>query len=153
MSVQVGKKVADFTAVSTGGEFKLSAFSGKTLVLYFYPKDNTSGCTTQAGDFRDHIKAFAKAGAIVVGVSRDSLRTHQGFKTKLDLPFELIADPDEALCLEFGVMKDKKMYGKPVRGIERSTFILDHAGKLVHEWRGVKVPGHVEEVLQFVQQL
>lgn len=153
MTVAVGKKVPEFSVNGTQGEFKLSEFKGKTLVLYFYPKDNTSGCTTQAGDFRDHAEAFKKAGATVIGVSRDSLRSHSGFKEKHELPFELLADTDEVLCQLFGVIKDKKMYGKPVRGIERSTFIIDGKGKLVHEWRGVKVPGHVEEVLQYVQQL
>lgn len=153
MTVAVGKKVPEFSVNGTQGEFKLSGFKGKTLVLYFYPKDNTSGCTTQAGDFRDHAEAFEKAGATVIGVSRDSLRSHAGFKEKHELPFELLADTDEVLCQLFGVIKDKKMYGKPVRGIERSTFIIDGKGKLVHEWRGVKVPGHVEEVLQYVQQL
>jgi thioredoxin-dependent peroxiredoxin len=153
VTVEVGKKLADFSALSTAGEFQLSKFSGKALVLYFYPKDNTPGCTTQAGDFRDAHAAFVKAGATVIGVSRDSLRTHAGFIAKYELPFALIADPEETLCLQFGVMKDKKMYGKPVRGIERSTFVIDSKGKLLHEWRAVKVPGHVDEVLSFVLQL
>jgi peroxiredoxin Q/BCP len=153
MTVAVGKTVPDFTAPSTGGDFQLKAQRGKTVVLYFYPKDNTPGCTTEGSDFaRSHAK-FVKAGAVVVGISRDSLRSHEGFKTKMGFPFELISDPEEALCTQFGVMKMKNMYGKQVRGIERSTFVIDAAGKLAHEWRGVKVPNHVDEVLSVVQSL
>jgi peroxiredoxin Q/BCP len=122
-------------------------------VLYFYPKDNTPGCTTEGSDFAKSHAKFAKAGAVVVGVSRDSLKSHEGFKSKMKFPFELISDPEEALCNQFGVMKMKYMYGKQVRGIERSTFVIDPAGKLAREWRGVKVPGHVDEVLAFVQAL
>src|SRR6185369_1423684 len=136
-----------------GGEFRLSEHRGKTLVLYFYPKDNTPGCTIEGGDFRDHHKAFAKAGAEVFGVSRDSLKSHEGFKAKMKFPFDLLSDADEALCAQFGVMKTKNMYGKKVRGIERSTFVIDGEGQLAREWRGVKVPGHVEEVLSFVKAL
>jgi peroxiredoxin Q/BCP len=153
MTVAVGKTVPDFTAPSTGGDFQLKAQRGKTVVLYFYPKDNTPGCTTEGSDFaRSHAK-FVKAGAVVVGISRDSLRSHEGFKAKMGFPFELISDPEEALCTQFGVMKMKNMYGKQVRGIERSTFVIDAAGKLAHEWRGVKVPNHVDEVLSVVQSL
>jgi peroxiredoxin Q/BCP len=153
MTVAVGKTVPDFTAPSTGGDFQLKAQHGKTVVLYFYPKDNTPGCTTEGSDFaRSHAK-FVKAGAVVVGISRDSLRSHEGFKAKMGFPFELISDPEEALCTQFGVMKMKNMYGKQVRGIERSTFVIDAAGKLAHEWRGVKVPNHVDEVLSVVQSL
>jgi peroxiredoxin Q/BCP len=112
-------------------------------VLYFYPKDNTPGCTTQGADFRDHYKEF----------KRLSLKSHEGFKAKLKFPFELLSDPEEAVCGASGVMKDKNMYGRKVRGIERSTFVSDEKGKLVHEWRGVKVPGHVEEVLNFAKAL
>ena len=122
-------------------------------MLYFYPKDNTPGCTTQGADFRDHHTDFRRAGAEVFGISRDSLKSHQGFKAKMKFPFELLADPDETVCSAFGVMKDKNMYGKKVRGIERSTFVIDEKGKLAREWRGVKVPGHVEEVLSFVKAL
>jgi peroxiredoxin Q/BCP len=146
-------KVADFTLPATGGDFTLSAQRGKIVVIYFYPKDNTPGCTTEGADFRDHFKAFQKAGATIVGVSRDTLKAHENFKAKMEFPFELIADVDEKLCAQFGVMKLKNMYGKKVRGIERSTFVIDGTGKLVHEWRGVKVPGHVEEVLAFVKTL
>lgn len=153
MAVAVGKKVPDFKAAATGAEVRLSALIGSKVVLYFYPKDNTPGCTTQGGDFRDRIEAFRKAGAVILGVSRDSLRSHEGFKTKHEFPFELISDPDETLCAQFGVIKMKNMYGKQVRGIERSTFVIDADGKLAREWRGVKVPGHVDEVLEFVQSL
>ena len=122
-------------------------------MLYFYPKDNTPGCTTQGADFRDQYSQFQRAGCEIYGVSRDSLKSHQGFKDKLKFPFELLSDPDEAVCKAFGVMKDKTMYGRKVRGIERSTFVLDEAGRLLREWRGVKVPGHVQEVLNFVKAL
>lgn len=153
MSVEVDRQVPDFTAPATGGEFSLSGIKGKKLVLYFYPKDNTPGCTTEGLQFRDLYPKFKKAGAEIVGVSRDSLRSHENFKTKLELPFPLISDPDETLCALFGVMKLKKMYGKEVRGIERSTFLIDGAGMLRHAWRGVKVPGHVDDVLSAVQAL
>ncbi len=149
----IGKKVADFTADATGGPFQLSAQKGKTVVLYFYPKDNTPGCTTEGAQFRDAHAAFRKANAVVVGASRDSLASHEKFKAKMEFPFELIADPDETLCHAFGVIKMKNMYGKQVRGIERSTFVIDGTGKLAREWRGVKVPGHVAEVLAFVESL
>jgi peroxiredoxin Q/BCP len=153
MTVTVGKVVPDFSAASTGGEFNLKAQRGKTVVLYFYPKDNTPGCTTEGADFAKSHAKFAKARAVVVGVSRDSLRSHEGFKAKMNFPFELISDPEEALCNQFGVMKMKNMYGRQVRGIERSTFVIDATGKLAREWRGVKVPNHVEDVLAWVQTL
>ena len=149
----MGTKVADFTAESTGGPFKLSAQKGHPVVLYFYPKDNTPGCTTEGAQFRDLHSQFKKLGAVVIGCSRDSLKSHEGFKAKMAFPFELISDADEKLCSQFGVMKMKNMYGKKVRGIERSTFIVDGDGKLAKEWRGVKVPGHAEEVLEFVKTL
>ncbi len=153
MAVAVGKKVPDFNAAATGGDVRLSALEGSKVVLYFYPKDNTPGCTTQGGDFRDRFDAFSKAGAVILGVSRDSLRSHDGFKAKHEFPFQLISDPDEALCAQFDVIRMKNMYGKQVRGIERSTFVIDAHGKLAREWRGVKVPGHVDEVLEFVRSL
>jgi thioredoxin-dependent peroxiredoxin len=153
MTVAVGKIVPDFTAASTGGAFNLKSQRGKTVVLYFYPKDNTPGCTTEGSDFaRSHAK-FVKAGAVVAGISRDSLTSHEKFKAKMEFPFDLISDPEEALCNQFGVMKMKNMYGRQVRGIERSTFVIDPAGKLAREWRGVKVPNHVDEVLACVQTL
>ena len=149
----LGKNVADFSAVATGGEFKLSDHKGESVVLYFYPKDNTPGCTTEGEEFRDAYKKFRKAGAIVVGCSRDSLKSHEGFKAKMGFPFELIADVDEKVCAQFDVIKMKNMYGKQVRGIVRSTFLIEGTGKLVKEWRGVRVPGHVDEVLEAVKAL
>ena len=149
----LGKKVTDFTLPATGGDFTLSDHKGETVVLYFYPKDSTPGCTTEGAQFRDAYKAFRKAGAIVVGVSRDSIKSHENFKSKMEFPFELVSDADEVLCKQFGVIKMKNMYGKQVRGIERSTFVIDGAGKLVREWRGVKVPGHVDDVLEYVKTL
>ncbi len=146
--------VADFSLPATGGApFVLSAHRGKTVVLYFYPKDSTPGCTTEGVAFRDLHDEFAKAGAIVAGVSRDSVASHQRFKDKMGFPFELVSDADEALCRQFDVIRMKNMYGKQVRGIERSTFVIDGNGALVREWRGVKVPGHVDEVLAFVRTL
>jgi peroxiredoxin Q/BCP len=153
MTVAVGRVVPDFTAASTGGEFRLSSHRGRTVVLYFYPKDNTPGCTTEGADFAKSHAKFVKAGAVVAGVSRDSLKSHEGFKAKMTFPFELISDPEEALCQQFGVIKMKNMYGRQVRGIERSTFVIDAAGRLVREWRGVKVPNHVDQVLACVQSL
>lgn len=146
--------VPDFSAQITGTTpFQLSQFRGKNLVLYFYPKDNTPGCTTESLQFREHYPKFQKAGTEIIGISRDSIRSHDGFKSKLDLPFELISDSDEMVCAMFDVIVMKSMYGKKVRGIERSTFIIDAAGKMVKDWRGVKVPGHVDDVLEFVQSL
>ena len=147
----INMTVPDFSAAMTGEQtFKLSDYHGKNIVLYFYPKDNTPGCTTEAMQFRDLHQEFQQKNTLIFGISRDSIRSHEGFKAKLGLPFELIADPDETLCAMFNVMKMKNMYGKQVRGIERSTFVIDAAGTLVKEWRGVKVPSHVEEVLEFV---
>ena len=146
-------RVKDFEAPSTEGTFRLSEHAGHPVVLYFYPKDNTPGCTKEGEQFRDLYPKFAKLGAIVVGVSRDSLKSHANFKEKMRFPFPLISDADEKLCTQFGVIKMKNMYGKQVRGIERSTFVIDGSGNLAHEWRGVKVPGHAEEVLEFVKTL
>lgn len=148
-----GQKVPDFTATSTAGKFRLSALRGGIVVLYFYPKDNTPGCTTESQDFAAAQARFAQAGATIVGVSRDSLVSHEKFRGKFELPFELLSDPDEALCTLFGVMKQKNMYGKSVRGIERSTFLIDAQGVLREQWRGLKVPGHVDTVLLAVQAL
>jgi len=153
VSVNLGEKVGDFNAASTGQPFSLAAQAGKVLVLYFYPKDSTPGCTTQGSDFRDAIAGFTRANSAVFGISRDSLKSHENFKTKMAIPFELISDPDEAVCEHFGVMKMKNMYGKQVRGIERSTFVIGADGTLLREWRGVKVPGHVAEVLRYVESL
>jgi thioredoxin-dependent peroxiredoxin len=151
--IAVDQPVPDFTAPATGGDFTLSSAKGSKVVLYFYPKDNTPGCTTEGLQFRDLYPKFKKAGAQIVGVSRDSVRSHDNFKAKLELPFTLVSDGDEALCTLFSVIKMKKMYGKEVRGIERSTFLIDAHGVLRREWRGIKVPGHVDEVLEAVQAL
>ena len=147
------KKLADFAAPATGGTFKLSEHRGRPVVLYFYPKDNTPGCTMEGTQFRDLSKDFQKAGAIIVGVSRDSLKSHEGFKAKMAFPFELIADPDEKLCEQFEVIKLKNMYGRKVRGIERSTFLIDAEGALAQEWRRVKVAGHAAQVLEALKGL
>jgi len=150
----VGLKVPDFESASTGtATFKLSAHLGSPLVLYFYPKDNTPGCTTEGQQFRELHPEFTRLGCAIYGVSRDSVKSHEGFKSKMDFPFELLSDPDEAVCALFGVMKMKNMYGRQVRGIERSTFVIDSRGTLRKEWRGVKVPGHAQEVLEFVRSL
>ena len=153
MTVSIGSTVPAFSAAATGGTFDSSTHAGTVLVLYFYPKDNTPGCTTESAGFRDAHAQFVKARAMVAGVSRDSLKSHESFKSKLELPFELISDPDEAVCELFGVMKMKNMYGKQVRGIERSTFVIGADGSLLREWRGVKVPNHVQEVLAFIESL
>jgi peroxiredoxin Q/BCP len=146
--------IADFALPATGNTtFKLSDQRGKNVVVYFYPKDNTPGCTVEGQEFRDLHADFEQAGTIVVGVSRDSLKSHEGFKSKQNFPFELLSDTEGTLCERFGVMKQKNMYGKLVRGIERSTFVFDKTGKLVKEWRGLKAPGHAAEVLGFVQGL
>jgi len=146
--------VKDFELPSTGNTtFKLSEHAGKTLVVYFYPKDSTPGCTSQGQQFRDAYGDFQSAGAEIFGISRDGMKSHENFKAKFGFPFELLSDTDETVCNQFGVMKMKNMYGKQVRGIERSTFVIDKTGILVREWRGVKVDGHALEVLQFVQSL
>jgi len=154
MSVSVGQTVSDFTAQATGGrEISLSGLRGSKVVLYFYPKANTPGCTQESQDFRDLHAEFAAAGAVVLGVSRDGLKAQENFKAKHGFPFELIADTDEQLCRLFDVIKEKNMYGKKVLGIERSTFLIDGAGVLRREWRGVKVNGHAAEALEAVRAL
>jgi peroxiredoxin Q/BCP len=153
LSVPIGSPIPAFRAASTGGEIDSAHLKGRKLVLYFYPKDNTPGCTRQGADFRDRHDAFAQAGAVVLGVSRDSLKSHASFKSKLQFPFELVSDADEALCRAFDVLREKMLYGRKVRGIERSTFVFDADGRLVREWRGVRVPGHVDEVLEVVRSL
>jgi len=146
--------VADFSLPATGNQtFTLSGARGKHLVIYFYPKDNTPGCTTEAQQFRDLYGKFKKAGCEVVGVSRDSIKSHENFKTRFTLPFPLLSDVDETVCDLFGVIKLKNMYGKQVRGIERSTFVFDKGGVLRREWRGLKADGHAQEVLDFVNTL
>ncbi len=144
----------DFELPATGGKtFLLSALLGQTVVLYFYPKDNTPGCTTEGQQFRDLHAQFVQAGCAVFGISRDSLKSHENFRAKMSFPFDLLSDVDEVACKLFDVIKMKNMYGKKVRGIQRSTFVIDRNGKLCREWRGVKVPGHVQEVLEFVKTL
>ena len=150
----VDRQVPDFSAPLTSGKtFQLSAYAGRHLVLYFYPKDDTPGCTTEGSDFRNQYAAFQAAHCDLVGVSRDTLKSHENFKAKLQFPFELLSDPEETVCTMFDVMKLKNMYGKQVRGVERSTFVIDRNGMVRAEWRGVKVPGHVDEVLAFVKSL
>ena len=153
-TVQPNKKVPAFKADATGGQtFRLSDCKGKNLVIYFYPKDNTPGCTREGQDFRDNYSKFKRNKTVVVGVSRDSLGSHEKFRAKQDFPFELLSDPDETLCKLFDVIKEKNMYGRKVMGIERSTFLIDDKGKLRREWRKVKVDGHVDEVLQAIREL
>lgn len=153
--ISVGKAAPSFKLEATGEQsISLSDFKGKqNVVLYFYPKDSTSGCTTEGQDFRDNIAAFNKADTVILGVSRDSLKSHENFKSKQNFPFELLSDPDEKLCNAFDVIKEKNMYGKKYMGIERSTFLIDKKGKLVQEWRKVRVKGHVDEVLAASQAL
>jgi thioredoxin-dependent peroxiredoxin len=153
-SVMVGKKVPAFSAAATGGSIVTpKTLAGRAFVLYFYPRDDTPGCTMEGQGFRDQHAQFKKRKVDVFGVSRDTLASHAKFKTKFDFPFELIADPDEKLCALFDVIKSKSMYGKKVRGIERSTFLFDATGTLRREWRKVKVDGHVREVLAATQEL
>lgn len=148
------KPVTNFTLPATGGtDFNLYPILSKSLVIYFYPKDNTPGCTTEAQQFRDLYAEYQKAGCEIVGISRDSLKSHENFKARFTLPFELLSDAEEIACNIFGVIKQKKLYGKDVRGIERSTFVLDSAGHILKEWRGLKADGHAQEVLEFVQSL
>ena len=154
MTPALNKPLPEFEALATSGvKFTPQAYAGQSIVLYFYPKDNTPGCTTEAMQFRDHHKEFIAAGAVVFGVSRDNMASHEKFKQNLELPFDLIADTEEKLCHMFGVVKNKIMYGKKVKGIERSTFLIDGAGVLRAEWRGLKVAGHVEEVLKIAKSL
>lgn len=150
----LNQPVPDFELPATGNKkFSTSQYAGKTLILYFYPKDSTPGCTMEGQQFRDLHPQFVAANTEVFGISRDSLKSHENFKARLDLPFDLLSDPDEAACNLFGVIRLKNLYGKQVRGIERSTFVIDAAGVLRREWRGVKVNGHAQEVLDFVRTL
>jgi len=150
----LNQTVTDFELPATSGKtFKLSNYRDKTVVIYFYPKDSTPGCTTQGMQFRDFYTEFQKANTEIFGISRDSLKSHENFKAKFTFPFDLLADTEELACGIFGVIKMKNMYGKQVRGIERSTFVIDKNAVLIREWRGVKVDGHVPEVLQFIKTL
>lgn len=151
--ITVGQLIPPFTAESDQGEISNASLAGKAYVLYFYPRDNTPGCTTQAQNFRDLKAEFDALNVNVIGVSRDTMASHQRFIDKQALNFPLIADPDEKLCELFGVMKLKNMYGKQVRSIERSTFLVDAKGVLVQEWRGLRVPGHVQQVYEAAQKL
>lgn len=153
-TLTIGKAVPDFTAPATGDQtITLSELRGKNIVIYFYPKDSTPGCTLEGQDFRDNISKFKRQKCLIFGVSRDSIKSHENFKAKQAFTFDLLSDKDETLCELFSVMKMKNMYGKKVRGVERSTFLIDAEGVLRQEWRGVKVKGHVEEVLQSVKAM
>lgn len=150
----LNQAVPAFTLPATGDvTFNLSDYLGKTLVIYFYPKDSTPGCTTQGVQFRDAYAEFLARNAVIVGISRDSLKSHENFKSKFSFPFALLSDADETACNLFGVIKTKNMYGKQVRGIERSTFVIDKTGKLIREWRSIKADGHAQEVLSYIQTL
>lgn len=153
--MEINAKVPDleFNLTQATGAHSFKNFLGKTIVLYFYPKDNTSGCTSEALSFRDHLDEFMQANAVILGVSKDNLKSHQKFREQHLLPFDLIIDENGALCEIFDVIKEKSMYGRKYMGIERSTFVINKEGVLVKAWRKVKVPGHVEEVLKFVQSL
>ena len=154
MAVSLDQPVADFNAAATSGQqVSLCALKGQQVVIYFYPKDSTPGCTTEGQDFRDQHAAFQASNTVVFGVSRDGMKSHENFKCKQAFPFELISDKDETLCQLFDVIKLKKLYGKEYLGIDRSTFLIDAQGVLRREWRGVKVPGHVDEVLAAAQAL
>ena len=151
---KIGNKAPTFKGMSTGkGEADLSKFKGKKVVLYFYPKDSTPGCTTEGQNFRDLYKQFKKENVVILGLSRESLKSHENFKSNQSFPFDLISDPEEKICNQYDVIKEKSMYGRKYMGIERSTFLIDENGKLVQEWRKVKVTGHAQEVLDSVKSL
>lgn len=154
MSIEINKLAPDFKLIgSDGKEHSLSDYKGKNIVLYFYPKDNTAGCTTEACDFRDNMQNFSDLDAIILGVSRDSLASHDKFITKLSLPFVLLSDPDETVCKLYDVIKEKNMYGKKYMGVERSTFIINKEGILVAEFRKVRVKGHIDKILDTLKNL
>ena len=154
VKIKLGKKVPDFTAIATNDSlFTLSENMGKNIVIYFYPKDNTPGCTKEGEDFRDYFADFKKNNTIIIGVSRDSVASHDKFTCKYNFPFKLISDEDEKVCKLFDVIKEKNMYGRKYMGIERSTFLINHEGTLVNEWRKVRVKGHVEKVLEALNEL
>ena len=153
-TINTGDTVPDFELPATGDQtIRLSDFKGKNVVIYFYPKDSTPGCTLEGQDFRDNSEAFTERNTVILGVSRDGIKSHEKFKSKQSFPFDLLSDADEQLCALFDVIKEKNMYGKKVMGIERSTFLVDETGKLRYEWRKVKVKGHVNEVLGAVRAL
>jgi peroxiredoxin Q/BCP len=149
----MNRVVADFRCASTGGEVRLKDYRGKHVVLYFYPKDSTPGCTQEGQEFRDLNAVFRRQNAVIFGASRDSLAAHEKFRTKFDFPFDLLSDPHEKLCRQFDVIREKSLYGRKYMGVERSTFLIDAAGKLRGEWRNVKVGGHAAEVLEAVKAL
>ena len=152
--LKIGAKVKNFQLPATGDKtINLSEMNGSNVVIYFYPKDNTPGCTLESEGFRDNTKEFSKLNTIILGVSKDSVKSHENFKSKLDFSFDLLSDTEEKLCQQFDVIKEKNMYGKKVMGIERSTFLINDKGVLKNEWRKVKVDGHVEEVLEAVKNL
>ena len=153
-TLKEGDKAPDFKVINElGEEMTLADFSGKKLVLYFYPKDSTPGCTTEGQDFRDLKSQFTRANTVIFGLSRESIKSHEKFKKNEKFNFELISDPDEKICKQYDVIKEKSMYGKKYMGIERSTFLIDSKGKLVNEWRKVKVTGHAKEVLEAAKLL
>ena len=152
--LKIGSKVQNFSLEGTSNlQFNLNDFAGKNIIIYFYPKDSTPGCTNEGIDFKDLYESFKNLNTEIFGISRDSLKSHENFKAKYNFPFELLSDPDEEVCKLFDVIKMKNMYGKQVRGIERSTFIINVQGELIQEWRGVKVNGHVVEVLDFIKNI
>ncbi len=152
--VAVGKKVPDFSLPATGDKtVRLKDLRGKNVVIYFYPKDSTPGCTTEGRDFSENHRKFSRAGTVIFGVSRDSLKSHENFKAKQEFPFDLLSDANEKVCKIFDVIKEKNMYGRKVLGIERSTFLIDKEGRLNKEWRKVRVKGHVDEVLDAAKAL
>lgn len=154
MTIEINKLAPDFKLMgSDGNEHSLSDYKGKNIVLYFYPKDNTAGCTTEACDFRDNMNSFTDLNAIILGVSRDSLNSHDKFINKLSLPFVLLSDPEETVCKLYDVIKEKNMYGKKYMGVERSTFLINKDGILINEFRKVRVKGHVEKVLESLKTL
>jgi peroxiredoxin Q/BCP len=154
MPVAVGQPAPDFSLPATGGrQLTLSALRGRIVVLYFYPRDSTPGCTREGQDFRDHAPAFSRHDAVILGVSRDSLRSHENFRAREAFPFDLLSDTEETACRAYDVIREKMLYGKKVLGVERSTFLIDQKGVLSREWRQVKVPGHVDEVLSAVTAL
>lgn len=150
---KIGKKITDIKLAATGNQtLQLSDFRGKKIVLYFYPKDSTPGCTLEGQDFRNNKRKFSTRNTVILGVSRDSVKSHENFKNKQSYNFDLLSDPDEKLCKQFDVIREKNMYGKKVMGIERSTFLINEDGLLIHEWRKVKVKGHVEEVIEEIKK-
>jgi peroxiredoxin Q/BCP len=152
--VSIGKKVPDFSLPATGVQtVTLSEYQGKNVVVYFYPKDSTPGCTTEGQDFRDRMTTFRRRNTVVLGISRDSIKSHENFKARQEFPFELLSDVDETVCRLFDVIREKNMYGRRVMGIERSTFLIDDRGILRREWRKVRVKGHVDEVLEAIKEL